>query len=82
MYFLTTYRKFKMAKNVKGTYLSSQNRQDINQIFDDLDKLRDFCRDKMLPFDEADLYNRSSPVWNRYYNHTQKKLRIENNQKK
>lgn len=71
-----------MAKNVKGTYLSSQNRQDINQIFDDLDKLRDFCRDKMLPFDEADLYNRSSPVWNRYYNHTQKKLRIENNQKK
>lgn len=71
-----------MAKNIRGSYLSSQNRQDINQIFDDLDKLRDFCRDKMLPFDEADLYNRSSPVWNRYYNHTQKKIRIENNQKK
>jgi len=67
-----------MAKINKGSYVSSQTRQDINQIFDDLDKLRDFCRDKMLPFDEADLYNRSSPVWNRYYNHTQKKLRIEN----
>jgi hypothetical protein len=71
-----------MAKNIRGSYLSSQNRQDINQIFDDLDKLRDFCRDKMLPFDEADLYNRSSPVWNRYYNYTQKKIRIENNQKR
>ena len=71
-----------MAKNIRGSYLSSQNRQDINQIFDDLDKLRDFCRDKMLQFDEADLYNRSSPVWNRYYNYTQKKIRIENNQKR
>jgi hypothetical protein len=71
-----------MAKNIRGSYLSSQNRQDINQIFDDLDKLRDFCRDKMLPFDEAYLYNRSSPVWNRYYNYTQKKIRIENNQKR
>lgn len=67
-----------MAKLNKGSYISSQNRQDVHQIFDDLDKLRDFCRDKMLPFDEADLYNRSSPIWNRFYNHTQKKLRIEN----
>lgn len=67
-----------MAKNSKGTYLSSQNRQDNHQIFDDLDKLRDFCREKMLPFDEADLYNRSNPAWNRYYNHTQKQLRLDN----
>lgn len=67
-----------MARDSKRSYLSSQNRQDIHQIFDDLDKLRDFCREKMLPFDEADLYNRSSTVWNRYYNHTQKKLRLEN----
>jgi hypothetical protein len=66
-----------MAKTYKNAYLSNPNRQDVNQIFDDLDKLRDFCRDKMLPFNEADLYNRTSPVWNRYYNHTQKKLRTE-----
>ena len=65
-----------MSKNYsKSSYLS--NRQDIHQIFDDLDKLRVFCKEKLLLFDEADLYNRSSPVWNRYYNHTQKKLRTE-----
>jgi len=67
-----------MAKPNKGSYLSSQIRQDVHQIFDDLDKLRDFCREKMLPFDEADLYNRSSAVWNRYYNHSQKQLRLQN----
>jgi hypothetical protein len=75
-----------MAKNYKSAYLNNPNRQDIHQIFDDLDKLRDFCREKLLPFNEADLYNRSSPVWNRYYNHTQKLLRTEgkefNNEKR
>lgn len=67
-----------MAKYYKNSYLSNPNRQDIDTIFDDLDKLRDFCRDKFLPFDEADLYNRSSHVWNRYYNHTQKLIRLNN----
>lgn len=66
-----------MAKTYKNNAYFT-NRPDVSQIFDDLDKLRDFCRDKSLPFNEADLYNRSSPVWNRYYNYTQKKLRNEN----
>jgi hypothetical protein len=66
-----------MAKNFKRSYINPNVRQDIHQIFDDLDKLRDFCRTRLLPFDEADLYNRSSEVWNRYYNHTQKQLRNE-----
>ena len=37
--------------------------QDINQIFDDLDKLRDFCRDHGFRFVEADLYNPRMFVW-------------------
>lgn len=71
-----------MAKNFKAAYMANPNRQDINQIFDDLDKLRDFCRQRLLPFNEADLYNRSSTVWNRYYNHTQKQLRNEGKDEK
>jgi hypothetical protein len=77
LFYSTTIGNSKMAvKNYKSTYQT--NRQTIHQIFDDLDKLKNFCREKLLPFDEADLYNRSSPVWNRYYNHTQKQLRTEN----
>ena len=67
-----------MAKNFKSSYQNNPNHQDIHQIFDDLDKLRDFCRQRLLPFNEADLYNRASPIWNRYYNHTQKELRNAN----
>lgn len=29
----------------------------VNQIFNDLDKYRDFCRDYGFVFNEADLYN-------------------------
>jgi hypothetical protein len=58
-----------MAKNYKD-YSYFENRPDVVKIFDDLDKLRDFCRFELLPFDEADLYNRASPVWNQYFHAT------------
>ena len=38
-------------------------RPDVVQIFDDLDKLRDFCRFEGYKFDERDLYNKKSKVW-------------------
>ncbi len=51
-----------MAKNYKD-YSYFENRPDVVKIFDDLDKLLDFCRIEMLPYDQADLYNRQSRVW-------------------
>lgn len=51
--------------NKLGSYF--EKRPDIVKIFDDLDKFRDFCRFELLPFDEKDLYNRKSPIWNQYY---------------
>ena len=42
------------------------NRPDVVKIFDDLDSFRDFCKMEMLPFNEADLYNQHSRVWQRY----------------
>ena len=58
-----------MAKNYRD-YSYFENRPDVVKIFDDLDKLRDFRRFELLPFDEADLYNRASPVWNQYFHAT------------
>ena len=51
-----------MAKNYKD-YSYFENRPDVVKIFEDLDKLLDFCRIEMLPYDQADLYNRQSRVW-------------------
>lgn len=54
-----------MAKNYKDVdYFAT--RPDIVKIFDDLEKLHDFCRFELLPFNEADLYNRNSKVWQQY----------------
>jgi hypothetical protein len=58
-----------MAKNYND-YAYFENRPDVVKIFDDLDKLLDFCRLELLPFNQADLYNRMSPVWNQYYQST------------
>ena len=56
-----------MAKNYRNVdYWESK--PEIVKIFDDLDNLLDFCRFEMLPFNEADLYNRSSHVWRSYEN--------------
>jgi hypothetical protein len=51
-----------MAKNYND-YSYFENRPDVVRIFDDLDRLLDFCRIEMLPFNPADLYNRESQVW-------------------
>jgi hypothetical protein len=39
---------------------------DIHDIFDDLDNLRLFCRDHGFRFNEADLYNPRTFVWQQY----------------
>jgi len=38
----------------------------VNQIFEDLEKFRDFCRYEGKPYDEADLYNGRATVWQAY----------------
>lgn len=38
----------------------------INQIFNDLDKYRDFCRDYGYKFNEADLYSSKSFVYRQF----------------
>ena len=48
-------------KQTKQTYF--ERRPDIVKIFNDLDTLRDFCRIELLPFNEADLYNKYAKVW-------------------
>lgn len=44
----------------------SNNFPPVNQIFDDLDKFRDYCRFEGKPFNEADLYKDGAPVWEQY----------------
>ena len=50
----------------------------INEIFDELDKFRDYCRFEGKVFDEKDLYNEKSRVWRSY----QKYLPWKANKKK
>ena len=38
----------------------------VNKVFDDLDKFRDYCRFEGKVFNEADLYNDQSPIWQQY----------------
>jgi hypothetical protein len=38
----------------------------VNQIFDDLEGYRNFCRDFGYRFDEADLYNNKSYVYRQF----------------
>ena len=54
-----------MAKNYRDiNYWESK--PEIVKIFDDLEALHDFCRFELLPFNEADLYNGRSKVWQQY----------------
>ena len=54
-----------MANNYKNvSYFES--RPEVVKIFDDLEKLLDFCRFNLLPFNEADLYNNRSAVWREF----------------
>lgn len=38
----------------------------VDQIFDDLDRFRDFCRHERKVFNEADLYKDGAQVWEDY----------------
>jgi len=58
-----------MAKNYRDVNYF-ENRPDIVKIFDDLEAFHDFCRFEMCEFNEANLYNRSSQIWNNYYHST------------
>jgi len=58
-----------MAKNYKKVSYFA-DRPDVVKIFDDLEAFKDFCRMELLPFNEANLYNRASDVWNKYYHST------------
>lgn len=51
-----------MAKNTTKTNIVSH----VNQIFDDLDKYRNFCRDHGYRFDEGDLYNTRSFIFRQF----------------
>lgn len=45
----------------------------VNEIFDDLDNLREFCQDFGYRFNEADLYNFKSYAWQQFTKHAQGK---------
>ena len=53
---------------------------EVVKIFDDLEALHDFCRFELLPFNPADLYNRSSKVW-RDFEYSKRPKRQWNNDK-
>ena len=55
-----------MAKNYRDVNYF-ENRPDIVKIFDDLEKFKDFCRFELCEFNEANLYNRDSQIWNNFY---------------
>jgi len=52
-----------MAKQATSYF---ESRPDVVKVFDDLDAFRDYCRFEMVEFNEANLYNRQSEIWNRY----------------
>jgi hypothetical protein len=56
-------------------------KQEVVKIFNDLEALHDFCRFELLPFNEADLYNRESHVW-RSFEHSRRPKRPWNGEKK
>ena len=56
-----------MAKNNYKDINYWEAKPEIVKIFDDLEKFHDFCRFELCAFNEANLYNRDSQVWNNYY---------------
>ena len=56
----------KMGSNWRNKYLIMK--PEVSKIFDDLEAYLDFCKWEMLPFNEADLYRKSSPVYSAYLN--------------
>ncbi len=51
-----------MPKNYRD-YDYFGNRPDVVRIFEDLEVYLDHCRFELLPFNPADLYDRSSYAW-------------------
>ncbi len=45
----------------------------VTEIFDELDKLREFCQDFGYRFNEADLHNFKSYAWQQYSKYMQGK---------
>lgn len=54
-------RRSKMAKPTAKQKLNT-----VTKIFNDLDKLRDFCRTYGYRYNESDLYSNKSYVWRQY----------------
>jgi hypothetical protein len=57
----------------------------VNEIFDELDRFRDFCRYEGKPYNEASLYRDKDKVWQDYQRylayHRHKNRRNNNNRK-
>ena len=45
---------------------NNTTKNQINQIFNDLDKYREFCREYGYRFNEADLYNQKNYVYRQF----------------
>ena len=45
---------------------ASSRNPNINQIFEDLDSFKDFCREYGYAFNERDLYSQRSYIWRQY----------------
>ena len=45
----------------------------VNELFDELDKLREICQDYGYRFNEADLHNFKSYAWQQYSKYSQGK---------
>jgi hypothetical protein len=52
---------------------SQHNNSRVNQIFEDLSKYLDFCKDFGYKFDESDLYNNKSYVHRQFTKYLQGK---------
>jgi hypothetical protein len=63
--------------NLKG---NTKMKPEVVKIFDELEALHNFCRIELLPFNEADLYNRNSKVW-RDFEYSKKPKRAWSNDK-
>jgi hypothetical protein len=58
----------------------SNNFPSASKIFDDLDAYRNWCRYEGKVYNEADLYNTRSHLWQQYlrYQHYQRSERFKN----
>jgi len=56
------HKEYKMTKNIKSN-------PKVQQIFDDLEKYREFCSSHGYIFDEAELYNSKSFSYRQFQRH-------------